>query len=51
MNFMHDQFLTGRRFRIIDNVTRRCLQAVVDDPEEAGGARPGRSDHRTRQEE
>lgn len=30
---MHDQLVTGRRFRvlnIVDDVTRECLRAVVD---------------------
>ncbi|RYY13138.1 MAG: hypothetical protein EON55_10900 [Alphaproteobacteria bacterium] len=30
---MHDQRITGRRFRIlniVDNVTRECLRAVLD---------------------
>lgn len=33
LDFVHDQFATGRRFRvlnIVDDVTRECLAAVVD---------------------
>jgi putative transposase len=33
LDFVHDQLATGRRFRvlnIVDDVTRECLQAVVD---------------------
>ncbi|MGI4731230.1 MAG: IS3 family transposase [Janthinobacterium lividum] len=33
LDFVHDQFVTGRRFRvlnIVDDVTRECLRAVVD---------------------
>jgi putative transposase len=33
MDFVHDQFAYGRRFRIlnfIDNVTRECLASVPD---------------------
>ena len=33
LDFVHDQLSTGRRFRllnIVDDVTRRCLAAVVD---------------------
>lgn len=33
MDFVHDQLVTGRRFRvlnIVDDVTRECLRAVVD---------------------
>ncbi|MFE8586017.1 IS3 family transposase, partial [Sphingomonas sp. NCPPB 2930] len=33
LDFVHDQLVTGRRFRvlnIVDDVTRKCLRAVVD---------------------
>ncbi len=33
LDFVHDQLVTGRRFRvlnIVDDVTRECLRAVVD---------------------
>ena len=33
LDFVHDQLMTGRRFRvlnIVDDVTRECLRAVVD---------------------
>ncbi|CAM5335309.1 Putative transposase OS=Sphingobium scionense OX=1404341 GN=GGQ90_003497 PE=4 SV=1 [Sphingobium scionense] len=33
LDFVHDQFVTGRRFRvlnIVDDVTRECIGAVVD---------------------
>ncbi len=33
LDFVHDQFATGRRFRIlniVDDVTRECLRAVLD---------------------
>ncbi|WP_184099743.1 IS3 family transposase [Sphingopyxis panaciterrulae] len=33
LDFVHDQFVTGRRFRvlnIVDDVTRECLAAVID---------------------
>ncbi len=35
LDFVHDQLMTGRRFRvlnIVDDVTRECLRAVVDTP-------------------
>ena len=33
LDFVHDQLVTGRRFRIlniVDDVTRECLRAVLD---------------------
>ena len=33
LNFVHDQLVSGRRFRVLnvmDDVTRECLAAVVD---------------------
>jgi transposase InsO family protein len=33
LDFVHDQFATGRRFRIlnsVDDMTRECLRAVLD---------------------
>ncbi|KJV37670.1 transposase, partial [Brevundimonas sp. KM4] len=33
LDFVHDQFATGRRFRIlnvVDDVTRECLAAIPD---------------------
>ena len=43
LDFVHDQLVTGRRFRVlnvVDDVTRECLAAV---PDSAGGAGCGAS--------
>ena len=49
LDFVHDQFANGRRFRVlnvVDDVTRECLAAIPDTSISgpAGGARAGRFD-------
>ena len=54
LDFVHDQFASGRRFRIlniVDDVTRECLAAIPDPsiPGRAGGPRTDGVDRSPRQ--
>lgn len=52
LDFVHDQFASGRRFRIlniVDDVTRECLAAIPDTSIPAGGARTDDADRSSRQ--
>ncbi len=43
LDFVHDQFANGRRFRIVDDVTKECLSAIPE-TSISGAARGPRTD-------
>jgi hypothetical protein len=48
LDFVHDQFARSRRFRIlniVDDVTRECLAAMVENADLPARCRAGRASH------